>query len=284
MLPSVLLMGVVAAGLVAWLIGRPLDALSRFVEALGVLGSGDPAGKEPLPERGPPEIRRAVRTVNAMQQRVRSLLEERGRLVSAVTRDLRAPLARMRLRSEYVDNARERDNMLRDIDDMESMLASLAEVGDGELAAQPRFRVDLGAMLEDLTREHSVARPEVKLHGVPALHYTCEPVSMREAFGHLLANAVTYGGCARVVLELRPDEVAVCVDDAGPGLPEEERENVFLSFYRLEPARARNTGGFGLGLARARAVVGAHGGEIRLTRVPGRNGTRARVSLPVSAA
>lgn len=281
LVPSVLLMAAATLVLVAWLIGRPLAALSRFADAVESAGARL-SRREPLPEEGPPELRRAARAFNAMQARIQSLVGERTRMVTTMSQDLRAPLARMRLRADYVDNRREREQMLKDIEDMESMLASAAELADAEIADQPRFRVDLCAMLEDLTRELDLPAPQVNLHGVTDLQYSCVPSAMRRAFQHLLANAAAYGGKARAAVELRPDEVLVLVDDDGPGVPEHERENCFLPFYRLEPARIRNTGGFGIGLSAARAVMRAHGGEVCLATPPGGRGTRVRVSLPIS--
>jgi signal transduction histidine kinase len=93
---------------------------------------------------------------------------------------------------------------------------------------------------------------------------------------------VKYGQRARVELTADLDGIRVTVDDDGPGLPEEELERVFLPFYRVEQSRSRDTGGVGLGLAVARTVFRAHGGDVRLANRP-EGGLRASVTLPHAA-
>jgi two-component system, OmpR family, sensor kinase len=91
---------------------------------------------------------------------------------------------------------------------------------------------------------------------------------------------VKYGGAARAALVSEPGRIVVVVDDDGPGIPAEERENVFAPFYRLERSRNRDTGGVGLGLAVARTVAREHGGDVTLANIDG-GGLRARLELPV---
>jgi signal transduction histidine kinase len=280
--PSVALMAVVTLTLTVWALRRPLAALSDFARAAESLGM-NPSHADPLPEQGPLEIRRAIRAFNRMQRRVQTLIEDRTRMVAAMSHDLRTPLTRMRLRAEYIDDRRERGKMFRDIDDMESMIGSTLRFVNEEASEEPRFRLDLGALLLELAEELGVPPPQLRLHGVPELSYTCSPVAMRRALSNVICNALTYGREATVSADLRPDEITILVDDQGPGIPEDERENVFLPFYRLEPSRSRNTGGAGLGLTIARSIIRAHGGDIDLLQAPA-GGTRARIRLPLTSA
>ena len=95
----------------------------------------------------------------------------------------------------------------------------------------------------------------------------------------MIGNAVTYGGTAEVGLSNSGDQVTVTIDDCGPGIPVEEQEKVFAPFYRLEASRSRETGGTGLGLSVARAVIRGHGGEISLANRP-QGGLRQQIALP----
>ncbi len=278
---SIMLMVVLTVALLSWLIGRPLAAIARMVQRAEDLETSE--GSAPLREDGPKEVRRLARAFNAMRKRIQTLMDERAHMIMAMTEDLPAPLDRMRLRAQYVGNERERRQMLRDIDDMESKVRSLGQLNRQGLSDQPRFRVDLGRMLEDLAQDFDLPAPQLHLHGVPELQYVCAPTAMRQAFAHLFTNAVTYGHSARICVDLRPDCLLVLIDDEGPGLPDEEREKVFMPFYRLEPSRIRNPGGFGLGLWMAREIIRAHGGDITLVARPARSGNCVRVSLPMAS-
>jgi len=279
---GVALIALLATLLLSWRVAKPFRSLSRTAEHVERLGPQP--GRSPLAEEGPFELRRLLQAFNALQNRLQTLLDERSLMISAATRDLPAPLGRMRLRAQDVANERLRQQMLGDIDDMEAMVQALADRAGQHLAEQPRFRVDLARMLEELAEEFQLPPPVLRLRGVPEFTFECVPVALRQAFAHVVSNAVTYGRTALISLELLPDSVLVLVDDEGPGLAETEREKVFLPFYRLEPAQARNPGGIGLGLSAAREIIRAHGGDIELLPRSEGQGTCARVSLPLTGA
>lgn len=275
---SVILMTIITLMLVTWAVCRPLNVLSNFTALAEAMGR-NPVRSEPVSEKGPVEIRRAAQAFNRMQERVKNLVEDRTRMVAAMSHDFRTPLTRMRLRAEYIDNERERKNMFQDIADMECMISSTLRFVEDELIEEPRFRVEFVSLLRELTRELQVAPPQVNLHGLSELTYLCSPVALKRAFTNLINNALMYGRRAIVRVDLQPNELLVYIDDQGPGIPEAEREKVFLPFYRQEPSRCRNTGGTGLGLSIARSIIRAHGGDIVLTQSP-EGGCRARVNLP----
>jgi len=256
---GVALIALLATLLLSWRVAKPFRSLSRTAEHVERLGPQP--GRSPLAEEGPFELRRLLQAFNALQNRLQTLLDERSLMISAATRDLPAPLGRMRLRAQ-----------------------ALADRAGQHLAEQPRFRVDLARMLEELAEEFQLPPPVLRLRGVPEFTFECVPVALRQAFAHVVSNAVTYGRTALISLELLPDSVLVLVDDEGPGLAETEREKVFLPFYRLEPAQARNPGGIGLGLSAAREIIRAHGGDIELLPRSEGQGTCARISLPLTGA
>ena len=276
---SVVLMTIVTLLLVSWAVCRPLNTLANFTVVAEAMGR-NPVQSEPVTETGPMEIRRAAHAFNRMQQRVKNLVEDRTRLVAAMSQDFRTPLTRMRLRAEYIGNERERRNMFEDIADMESMIATTLHFLEDELTEEPRFRVEFVSLLSELARELDLAPPQVNLHGLSELTYLCSPVALKRAFTHLINNALVYGHSALIRVDLQPNDILVYIDDRGSGIPESERENVFLPFYRREPSRCRNTGGSGLGLSIARAIIRAHGGDILFKQSP-EGGCRARVNLPL---
>jgi signal transduction histidine kinase len=259
-------------------LARPISAFAAAAERFGM-------GAEaiPLPERGPREIRTAIRAFNRMQERLRRFIDDRTQMVAAMSHDLKTPLTRLRLRAELIRNEVQRRKMLTDMDDMTAMIEStLAFVRDDTKRETPLL-VDLGALIESVCENAIDTGGSVEVTAKQRFNLTCRPVAISRAVTNLIDNALKYGGCARVTLDCSGDRAVVTVDDDGPGIPEDEREKVFAPFYRLEASRNRDTGGVGLGLAVARTAAREHGGDITLGSAES-GGLRARLELPVSTA
>lgn len=202
-------------------------------------------------------------------------------MVAAISHDLRTPLARIRLRAEFADDKTEREKMLRDVAEMESMIDDTLKATSDAAGSDERIEVDFVSLITGLTIDLGVEPPSFHLRGEREIRYRCAPGAIRRAFMNLINNALLYGGTARVNVALNPGEIQVDVEDDGPGIPPIERAKVFLPFYRLEPSRSRHTGGAGLGLTIAQSIVRAHGGQIILGEATG-GGLLARVILPTS--
>lgn len=211
--------------------------------------------------------------------RLGKFIDDRTRMIAAISHDLRTPITRMRLRAEFVEDPEQQAKMMSDLEEMEAMIASVLAFARDEAANEPRKVVDLVALVREICDAAAEAGRPVRFSAEGAVALSCRPMALRRAFANLIDNAVKYGGEARVALEAANGEVAVRIDDQGPGIPEDERERVFAPFYRMERSRSRETGGVGLGLAAARSIVRAHGGDIALdNRAEG--GLRVTVTLP----
>ena len=157
----------------------------------------------------------------------------------------------------------------------------------GEKAARARkavaAAVDLADMLQSLAEARADSGALVGYEGPAHLTIKARPVALRRALSNLIDNAIKYGSSAHIALRREDAQAVVEIDDQGPGIAEEQMELVFRPYYRLEGSRSRETGGVGLGLSIARAVVRAEGGEIALSNRP-EGGLRARVTLPLGTA
>ncbi|GAB2177493.1 ATP-binding protein [Dongia sp. agr-C8] len=252
---------------------RPLESLTRAAEALGRSGR-----TEALQETGASEVRRAARAFNEMQGRIRRLLEDRMQMVAAISHDLRTPITRLKLRAEFVEDPEQREKMLRDLDEMEAMIKETLALAREDANPEARARLDLKQLVADSVE----GMAHVTLEIDPALKdasIEAQPIALKRAVANLVENAVVYGKSARVRLGQTPKEFEIGIADDGPGIPEAELERVFRPFYRLEASRNRESGGAGLGLAIARSVVRAHGGDILLKNRPD-GGLQATVTLP----
>lgn len=259
-----------------WSARRLTRPVRLFAEAADRLGL-DP-GAPPLPVAGPAEVRDAAQAFNRMQDRLQAYMDGRTAMVAAIAHDLRTPLTSLRIRTE---TAPERDRMAADIARMEAMIAQVLAFVRGETVREARERLDLAMLAAACMREEVEGGAVVRWTGGDGLWIEGEPLNLRRAMHNLIQNAVAYAGSASVRVAREGRWAVVSVSDKGPGLPEAELERVFEPFARGEPSRSRATGGVGLGLASARSIARAHGGEVTLhNRAAG--GLEARLSVPIA--
>ncbi|RVT91624.1 HAMP domain-containing protein [Rhodovarius crocodyli] len=256
---------------------QPLRELSAAADRIGRDGAA-----VRIAESGPAEIRQAARAFNAMQDRIRRLLDDRTQALAAVSHDLRTPITRLRLVAGFIENGVTRERVDANLDDMAAMVeATLLYMRDGRDAEAPR-PTDLATVLRTLCDDAADAGEAVTYSGPEQAVTALRPVAMRRALGNLLGNALAYGGSAEVRLIEAGASLRVEVSDRGPGIPEAAQEVVFEPFRRLEASRNRATGGVGLGLTIARRAVEAEGGTLRLRNRRG-GGLTAVVELPLAA-
>ena len=274
---SIVLMTGAVIILSVWAVRRSTVPLALFASAAERLGMDMDAPA--LDEEGPLEVQRAARAFNEMQRRLRTFIKDRTKMLAAISHDLRTPITRLRLRAEFVDDPEQQKKMLADLEQMEAMISATLSFARDDAADEPRKPFDLAVLLQDLCDDAADAGQSVAYEGKSKLTYTGRPLALKRVFSNLIDNAVKYGDGARVDLATTGDGVTVMVEDEGPGIPEDELDNVFAPFYRLERSRSRETGGVGLGLAAVRSIVRGHGGEVTLAnRRDG--GLRAEVNLP----
>ncbi|NIA70022.1 HAMP domain-containing protein [Pelagibius litoralis] len=259
-------------------ITRPLRALSGAAERLG---RGE--SQIPLAETGPEEIRRTTRAFNAMQERLTRFVQDRTRMLAAIGHDLRTPITALRLRAEFVEDAETRRKILETLEEMSRMTEAVMSFAREEAKAEPTRRVDLTALVESLVDDLADQGRDVAFAADEAaakIGYNCRPVSLKRVLHNLIENALRYAGQARVSLRREDDGLYITVEDDGPGIPEDQLEQVFEPFVRLEESRSQDTGGVGLGLAIARSIAHAHGGDLHLENRP-EGGLRAILTLPL---
>ena len=262
---------------VLWIVrrlSRPLGALARAATAY------DPhAPDAPLPATGPADLHPLIAALNDLRRRVTAMLDEKDRMLGAIGHDLRTPLAALRVRVESVEDDTDRVRMADTVEQMNRTLddiLSLARIGR---SSEPPTEVDLSALVDAVVEDFRDLEQDVTFAEAERLTLPLRANPMRRAVRNLIENAVKYGGGARVRLERTTRTATVVVEDDGPGIPPDRLAAVLEPFTRLEASRNSDTGGIGLGLALARAIVREAGGELRLTnRADG--GLRASIELP----
>jgi signal transduction histidine kinase len=216
-----------------------------------------------------------------MRGRLQRFVQDRTRMLAAISHDLRTPITTLRLRAEFIDSEETRAKILETLEEMQRMTEATLAFAREEAATEETRRVDLAALVDSVCADLADLGQDVTFSGPERLTYDCRPLSLKRALRNLIENAVAYGERARVALVASEDALCVVIDDDGPGIPEADFERVFQPFVRLEESRSRETGGIGLGMAIARSIVRAHGGEIELANRPA-GGLRVTIRLPVA--
>ena len=271
------LMAAIILGVSVWVVRRvtaPLASLSAAAEKLG-----NDLNAPPMTETGTIEMRQASHAFNTMQARLRGLIENRTRMLAAISHDLRTPLTLLRLRTENVENAPEREKMLATIAEMDSMVATTLAFARDEAAAEAGRPTDLAALLQSIVDDMAETGLHVRMEPADPVVHQCRPAALKRAIRNLIDNAVKFGKRTSVAITTTPRSIEITIDDEGPGIPEQELTRVFQPFYRVEASRSLETGGTGLGLAIALSTVQAHGGELTLRNRP-TGGLRASIMLP----
>jgi two-component system osmolarity sensor histidine kinase EnvZ len=253
---------------------KPIRRLARAVENFGK-GRDSPRFK---PE-GAREVRQAASAFQAMRERIQRQIAQRTAMLSGVSHDLRTPLARMKLQLEMMAPGESIAELKADVAEMERMLEEYLAFARGEGSETPTD-MDLGDLLQDTA---NAARREGKAVAVRTegdLVVPVRPSAIRRAVANVMSNAIRHGHKVEAVARRAGDWIEITVDDDGPGVPPESREDVFRPFFRLDSSRNPETGGVGLGLAIVRDILRGHGGDATLEASP-LGGARARLRLPV---
>lgn len=272
---TTLAFSLVCVALGAYALRQLGEPLRRLAEAAGRVGEGPPL---PVQVEGPTDLADLGRAFNDMQQRITGLIEDQARAMEALSHDLRTPLSRLKLASDYVEPEDMRALVSGNVDELEEMLRSLSAWLRAQHAASAAEVVDLPALIRDvIARWPKLARYE----GPKTLAVTTHREPLVQALIRLVDNAVRFGGKAKVRLVADdPEGPRIEVLDQGPGLTGEVLARIYEPFFRGDAARARDTGGFGLGIPTADRLLKRFGGRLVIANREG-GGVTASVWPPI---
>lgn len=272
---ALMVIGVILASV--WVIRKMTRPLRVFTAASKRLGKDVTA--PPLIVSGPVELQEATDAFNEMQYRLRQMVENRTQMLAAISHDLRTPITLLRLRSESMQNAEEKEKMLSTLSDMEEMISSTLSFAREDAIKEEAERVDLTALLGSICDDLVDVGKHVRYEPTEKIVLECRPMSLKRAFLNLIENGLKHGTEVYVSMEKKHNFVEIFIDDNGPGIPESEFHKVFTPFYRVDMARGTKSGGIGLGLSVVRSVVDKHGGDIVLSNQAS-TGLRVAIHLP----
>ncbi|WP_282077022.1 ATP-binding protein [Epibacterium ulvae] len=252
---------------------RPIKRLARAAQAFG-------RGRSmPYVLSGATEVRAAGQAFLDMRARIERQIEQRTLILSGVSHDLRTPLTRLKLGLSLLDEE-EIAPLLRDVDEMQALLDAFLDFARDSSTSRPEA-VDLKAMAEGVVGDWQRQGKDVMLGDIATAEtVTLNGAGIRRAVQNLISNGVRYGSRARLSIFISSASIQICVEDDGPGIPEELWDEAVRPFTRLDPARNQNKGsGVGLGLAIVADVARAHGGVFRLGKSEDLGGLKAELVL-----
>ena len=269
---SVTLLGMWAARALT----APLSSFAKAAESFSLNST-----VAPLPERGPEEIRSVAKALNRMRERITALIDDRTKMLAAISHDLRTPITRMRLRCEFIEDDSHRGRMLHDLDQMRAMLESVLSFLRNDHKLESMTLVDVATTLQLVANQFDDMGHNVAYDGPEHAMATVRPDDLHRCITNLVENAVRFGSETTIRLRFSPDTMTIDVADDGPGISDARKKFVLEPFVRGDDARNMDEAvGFGLGLSIASTIVKAHGGELSLRdRQP--RGLIVSIQLPV---
>ncbi|WP_321447282.1 ATP-binding protein [uncultured Cohaesibacter sp.] len=252
---------------------RPIQRLAGAAERFG-------KGQEALNFRpsGAREVRQAAHAFLEMKRRIERQIEQRTVMLAGVSHDLRTILTRFKLQLAILEESPETSEMQRDVDEMQMMLEDYLAFARGTSSEKAEV-IDIPQLLTELQFDVQRSGHELAIEHTGGENIEVRPQTIKRCLHNLLSNATRYAETVELSSERLGNWWLINIDDDGPGIPEEELESVFRPFYRLDTARNQNTPNTGLGLAIARDIARAHGGDLRLSRSQ-LGGLRATLRLP----
>ena len=200
-------------------------------------------------------------------------------MLAGVSHDLRTPLTRMKLQLAMAKDDETAAHLRQDIDEMEKMLEAYLDFAKGESSEAPEM-TDLRTILDRIIGRAQRQGEDIQAQMAEKLMIRVRPVATERALANIIGNACKYGKHVWLNAYEQSGALEISIDDDGPGIPENMREDVFRPFFRLEKSRNKKTGGIGLGLSIARDIIHGHGGDIFLED-SNRGGLRVVVRLPL---
>ena len=254
-----------------------VSPLRRLASAAENFGKGrDTPNFSPSGAR---EVRQAASAFMSMRDRIQRQIQQRTEMLAGVSHDLRTPLTRMKLQLAMLEGNAEIDELKSDVAAMEGMIESYLNFARGEGSETP-IPTDARKLLDDVVHDARRNGVEISFEMPETVEIPLACNAFKRSLTNLIDNAARHGDRVAVLAQRNGNVLEIIVDDDGPGIPEEMREEVFRPFFRLDQSRNVATGGTGLGLSIARDIVRTHGGDIVLTDSPS-GGLRATVRVPI---
>ncbi|MCU7935347.1 MAG: HAMP domain-containing histidine kinase [Candidatus Thiodiazotropha sp. (ex Dulcina madagascariensis)] len=266
------------------LVKRLFQPIETIRQGVARFGSGELEHRITIRRRD--ELGELAKSINTMADEIQAMLEAKRQLLLAISHELRSPLTRARLNAELLDESGPRKRIVADLQTLEQQLSELLETErlDNKHAKLDRQPVAPKRLIESVIQQHFPASTLTCRHENDTGPITLDAVRIRLMIKNLLDNALRHtpesSPPPEISSRIAAEAWSITVADHGPGIPAEHLPHLTEPFYRVDKARQRETGGYGLGLYLCRIIAEAHGGKLTIHSKPG-SGTRVTASLPL---
>ena len=250
---------------------RPIVNLARVAEKFG---KGEHV--EELRPSGALEIRQASYEFDRMRRRITRHLKQRSEMLSGISHDLRTPLTRLKLQLAFLKDKKIEKKMQIDIDEMEKMLNEYLQFSRSQFN-EITETIEINKLINELISRYEGKK--ISFSQEEKIYFDGRINSLKRCFNNLINNALKYGDEINISLKKSLNNIILFVDDNGPGIPNNEKENVLKPFYKIDKSRNESKSGVGLGLSIASDIIRSHGGNLSLMESP-QKGLRVKISLP----
>ena len=250
---------------------RPITNLAKAAEKFG---RGEEV--EEFKPSGAAEIRQAGYEFDRMRKRIVRHLNQRSEMLSGISHDLRTPLTRMKLQIAFIKNKELANKLSEDINEMEKMLNEYLQfTSSSYLEKDEQF--DLSDLINEIVEKYN--NKNISANITPKIYINGRKNLIKRCINNLLDNAIKYADKIKIEINKNNNNLFINIEDNGPGIPEQEYNNVFKPFYKIDKGRADSKSSVGLGLSIASDIIRSHGGNIKLEK-SSMNGLGVKIFLP----
>ena len=251
---------------------RPITALAKAAEKFG---RGE--NVDEFKPSGAAEIRQAGYEFDRMRKRIMRHLNQRSEMLSGISHDLRTPLTRMKLQTEFIKDKSLAGKLTEDINEMEKMLNEYLQFTSSSFVEKDEL-FNLSDLMDEIILKYN--NENITKEILPRVYLNGRKNLIKRCLNNLIENSIKYGSKINIELLKNKTKLVIKVEDDGPGIPESEYDNVFKPFYKIDKGRADSKSSVGLGLSIASDIIRSHGGNIKLNK-SNLNGLEVKIFLPV---
>ncbi len=251
-----------------------LDLMAAAAEKMGIEHL-----PQPINEVGLGEFAIIAHSLNKMHSRLKDFVDERTRMIAAISHDLRTPLTRMKLNAEFIKNKHPKQAIISNINQMQELIEATLIFAQNDYNPAYKQKIDIAALLISITDEFCDEGAHIKYNGPDHLSFLCHTQMIKRALCNLIENSIKFAKEIEVTLVSNQDNMFIQIEDDGPGIPEQDIKKVVEPFFRIDISRNEHKGSFGLGLSISNDIISAHGGIMSLeNKIP--NGLKVNIFLP----
>jgi signal transduction histidine kinase len=268
----------------AWTVKRALKPIKNLAVAAQKVGNERDFNN--IPEMGPSEVLPAIFAFNLMQANLSDFIDDRSKMLAAISHDLRTPITSLRLRLEFIEESEDKQRILETVNQMEKMLKATLDFAKDDAQKESQQNLEVISLLAAICDDYRDQGVDIVLKSQDKLIFRLWPIAFRRVIENIVNNSIAYGkdisGEIHIIIEveLHDKNLMLSISDTGQGIDENLFEEVIKPFVRLDKARNTQDSSVGLGLAISHSIIKAHAGKITFSNLDA-GGLKIDICIPM---